>query len=215
MNEKSGTESLPGGRLPTDVEGWTHYVAELDRSTEVQTLKSVRPISIGQRASSLSELLRERKFQITANDLLVPLHRLSPRAPYQSAPRAHLTAHMHSWMLSGESDSLSWDATYGPFTGQSGIEFWFKDITIPEGRLGLMTLKLKAAPKLYSKEPGYFEIRSSAANPRIFPVTAYDECVVDVVIRPERVMFNMILLTLTIQAGLGRMEFNEATFSVL
>jgi len=196
--------------LVREVEGWTHHATDMDGNLDVSTIDLDRPIGPVNRLSALTDFLAS-PIELSPGVFAVAERRLSPQRPYQAAPLSFLNAYGRSWTVLGGLDRLEW-AEFGERDARSGpMEFWFRNV-IP-ATTALVTIELTAA----STGPGVtgtFEVRSSAAAPRQFPVSGFRDHTVDLIVHPDNAF--AVLVTLEPAAtSVGYLAFREITYQTL
>ncbi|MBE7503635.1 MAG: hypothetical protein HS113_25765 [Verrucomicrobiales bacterium] len=192
-----------------EVDGWVHHVAALERKARVHTTELDRPIELASRYAAIKDIavaIRASSLGIFA----LPERRLTPRAPYQAAPLSYLNAWGRSWSLWCEANRLEW-AEFGAADARSGIlEFWFRNV-VP-GTTALVSLYLTVGVTGPGVK-GTFEVRSSAAWPRQFQATGFNDHIADIVVRPSDAY--AVLVRLEPGQGVGYLAFRRAEYRPL
>lgn len=198
--------------LLREVDGWVHHVAAPERKKKVHTTELARPIGLASRYAAI-KAIAGRYGPDLAGLFAVPERRLTPRAPYQSAPLSYLNAWGRSWSLWCEVNRLEWAEFSGPDApdARSGIlEFWFRNV-VP-GTTALVSLYLTVGVTGPGVK-GTFEVRSSDAWPRQFLVTGFSDHIADIIVRPA--MAYATLVRLEPGPGVGYLAFRRAEYRTL
>ena len=208
-NTHQSTRADSDKMLLREVDGWVHHAADLDRRSKVRTVELKRPIGLAPRFAAVKDFVGAVS-HFSPGLLAIAERLLTPRAPYQPAPLSYLNAWGRSWSLWAEANRLEW-AEFGSPGGRSGpLEFWFRNVT--PGSMALVTIDLTVGVTGPGVN-GSFELRSSAAAPRQFPVTGFQKHIVDVVVRPSEPF--AVLVTLNPGPGIGYLAFERAEYQTL
>jgi hypothetical protein len=184
---------------------WVHQAANLDHGDGVLTATHERPILIPQRMAVVSALATTAL--LDANRFQLPERTLTPRAPYQASPLSYLNAASSSWSLYAETDRLEWAEFSNPDPRYGGIDFWFRDVTA--GTQALITIDISAS----GTGPAEISVRSSDAAPRLFPIDAYADITLDLVVEPDNTFG--VLVTLEAGDGITYLAVRKATYTTL
>jgi len=177
---------------------WFHHLADLDSDdTAVRTRDYDRPVPLHERMEHLRDFVFADLPPVVVNSYE---HRLWPREPYASSPLSYVNA-CGRWDLWAELDRLEWAESAG---GAGKLEFWFRNVTV--GSKALVTIEVTAAGTM-----GNIEVRSSAASPRVFPVSGgVGEHTLDLVVTPGSAY--AVLVTVQPMAGMAYLAFREVTY---
>jgi hypothetical protein len=105
--------------------------------------------------------------------------------------------------LAGEDDLLD---SAGTVASPPVLEFWFRDVTIGQPALVVVNVTIGASA-------GSVLINSSAAAPRVFPVSGFGNHTFDLIVNPTETF--AVLVSLRITDGVTYLRFSSASFQTI